>query len=71
MKNITWRRVALILSVVIAGIICFGVGYMIGAMDSAKWIFKQGLKILEMKGMHIDITRTELLEYYIKLKGGM
>ena len=71
MKNITWRRTAIILSIILAGVICFGVGYAMGATDTAKWIFNQGLKILEMKGMHIDITRTELLEYYIKLKGGM
>ena len=71
MKNITWRRTARILSIILAGVICFGVGYAMGAMDTAKWIFNQGLKILEMKGMNIDITRTELLEYYIKLKGGM
>lgn len=67
MKNITWRRVALILSVVIVGIVAFGVGYSIGALSVADFLIEKAVNM----GIVDDISKVELMEYYIKLKGGV
>ncbi len=71
MKNITWRRIALILSLVVAGGISFGAGYAIGAMDTARFMIDQVVRVMGYENIFIDISRMELMEYYIKLKGGM
>ena len=66
MKNMTWRRIALILSVVTAGIIAFGAGYAMGAVDTARRIITIAVEVLEIK----DVSAVELLTQYLKLKGG-
>ena len=66
-----WRRIAMILSVVIAGGIAFGAGYAIGAMDTAKFLISRTLDFLAYKGFPLDISKVELIEYYFKLKGGI
>jgi len=71
MKNITWRKIALIISVILVGAVAFGIGYGLGAVDSAKFMIDKAVKIMQYEGINIDITRAELLQYYIKLKGGI
>ena len=70
MKSITWRRAAIILSFIIIGGIGFGAGYGMGAIATAEFFIDKAVKIMSYEGIFVDITRTELLEYYIKLKGG-
>lgn len=69
MKNKNWRRIAIILSLVVAGIICYGVGYAMGALDTAKFIVSAAEGFMEYQ--EIVIGKADLMEYFIKLKGGM
>ena len=71
MKNINYRRVAVILSVVIIGVIAFGAGYATGAVETTEFLIDQVVKIMGYEGISIDISRWELIEYYLKLKGGI
>ena len=70
MKNVTWRRVAMILSVVVIGLIAFGAGVTIGASEAADFMINQVVKVMGFEDISIDISRVELIEYYLKLKGG-
>ena len=71
MKNITWRRVAMILSVVIVGMLCFGVGYATGAMNTTEFLIEKVVQVMGYENINIDISRVELIQYYLKLKGGI
>jgi len=71
MKNITWRRVAMILSLVIAGLVCFGIGYAIGAMNTTDFLIDKVVQVMGYENINIDISRVELIQYYLKLKGGI
>ncbi len=66
MKNITWRKVGYALLLVGAGAGSYAIGYSIGAIDSAKWFIEQAVNI----GIIDGIGKAELMEYFIKLKGG-
>ena len=70
MKNITWRRVAMILGIVIVGGIAFGAGYSAGALKASEFMIDQVVRIMGYENITIDISRTELLQYFVKLKGG-
>jgi len=71
MKNITWRRVAMILAVVVAGLVCFGVGYATGAMNTTEFLIEKVVQVMGYENISIDISRAELIQYYLKLKGGI
>ena len=66
MKNITWRRIAIILGVLLAAGIAFGAGYSMGAIDTAKRIITIGVEVLEIR----DVNAMDLFTQYLKLKGG-
>jgi len=70
MKNMTWRRIALTLSVVLAGIIAFGVGYAVGAINTTDFLINKIVQVMGYENISIDISRAELIEYFFKLKGG-
>ena len=57
----------MILSVVVAGIVAFGVGYALGASDVANWVIDKAISV----GIINDINKAELWEYYLKMKGGV
>lgn len=66
MKNKIWRRVGytiLLIGAVVAG---YAIGYSIGAIDSAKWFIEQAVNT----GIIDGVGKAELMEYFIKLKGG-
>jgi len=67
MKNITWRRIAIILGVLLAVGIAYGFGYASGAFDTAKKIITLGVEVLEIR----DTNAAELMHQYLKLKGGI
>ncbi len=67
MKNKNWRRIAMILSLVVAGMGCYGIGYLFGSMDTAKYIIKVGAEVLNIE----KIGAAELFQQYMKLKGGL
>ena len=67
MKSITWRRVAIVLGVVIVGLITFGAGYVYGSMSATKTLITIAFDVLDIE----RIGMAELLEQYLKLKGGM
>ena len=71
MKNMTWRRVALVLGLIVACSLCFGAGVAIGAQRTAEFLIEKVVQVMGYEGINIDISRGELLEYYIKLKGGI
>ena len=68
MKNKNWRRIAIILSLVVAGILCYGVGYAMGALDTAKFVVSSAEAFMEYQ--EIVIGKADLMEFFIKLKGG-
>ena len=70
MKNITWRRVAMILGLVVIGFITFGVGYITGTTQAAEFMIDQVVRVIGYENITIDINRIELLQYYRRLKGG-
>ncbi len=70
MKNVTWRRTAIILGVIIIAAISFGVGCAMGAIETAEFLIDEVVRVMKYKEINIDITRVELFEYFIKLKGG-
>lgn len=70
MKNITWKRVAIILGILLAAGIAFGAGYAMGAFDTAKKIITLAVEVLEIR----DVSAAELIHQYLKitgLKGGI
>ena len=71
MKNVTWRRIAMVLGVIVACSLFFGVGMAIGAQRTAEFLIEKVVQIMGYEGINIDISRAELIEYYIKLKGGI
>jgi len=71
MKNANWRRVALVLGLIVACSLFFGAGVAIGAQRTAEFLIEKVVQVMGYEGINIDISRAELLEYYIKLKGGM
>ena len=48
-------------------LIAFGGGYVLGAMDSTKFLIKTAFDVLDIE----RIGMTELIEQYFKLKGGI
>lgn len=62
----TWRRAAMGLGISLVGVIAFGIGYLIGAMDTAKRIITIAVEVLGLEG----IGAAQLFEQYLKLKGG-
>ena len=66
MKNTNWRRAAMIMALVIAGIAAFGVGYISGAGDAAQKLITIAVEVLEIE----KIGAAELFHQYLKLKGG-
>lgn len=70
MKNITWRRVAMVLGLIIIGIIAFGAGYSTGTLDTADFMIEKVVQIMGYENITIDITMPELRQYYLRLKGG-
>ena len=66
----TWRRAAMIMSVVLVGAIAFGAGYAIGAMETAEFLINQVVKIMGYENIYIDISKADLMHYYLRLKGG-
>ena len=70
MKNMTWRRVAIILSIVVVAGMTFGVGYAMGAMETAEFLINQVVKIMGYENIYIDISKADLMHYYLRLKGG-
>lgn len=66
MKNKLWRKLGQILLIVGAGIIGYGIGYSIATTDVAKWFIEAAVDLELVKG----VGRAELMEYFIKLKGG-
>ena len=70
MKNITWRRVAMILGLVVIGFIAFGTGYITGTTQTAEFMIDQVVRVMGYENITIDINRIELLQYYRRLKGG-
>ncbi len=71
MKNNNWRRIALILMIIVGMIIAFEIGVGVGAIETAKWMINQIVKFLEYKGIDLDISKIDMLEYYQKVKGGI
>ena len=70
MRNITWRRVAMILGIIVIAGMAYGVGYSMGALSAAEFMIDQVVKVMGFENISIDISRVELIEYYLKLKGG-
>jgi len=68
MQNKNWRRIALILSIMMAGTIIFGAGYAIGVYDTSKFVVNIAYKFAQYQ--NITLGKAELMEYFIKLKGG-
>ena len=66
MKNIIWRKVGYALLGIVVISISYWVGYSVGIVDSAKWFIKKAVDM----GIVDGIGRAELMEYFIKLKGG-
>ena len=66
MLNDTWRRIGYIALFIIAFIIGYGIGYSIASVDVAKWFIQMAVD----KGIVNGVDKAELLEYYLKLKGG-
>ena len=71
MKNTDWRRIAMILGLVVAGGITYGVGYSMGSLRTAEFMIDQVARIMNYEGITINISRVELFEYFLKLKGGI
>ena len=71
MKNSNWRRVAVILALILIGGIGFGFGVVTGAETAAEFFIDKATDIMGWENIEIDITRTELMDYYRKLKGGI
>ena len=70
MKNVTWRRVAMILGLIIIGMMAFGAGYSSGALSAADFMIEKVVQIMGYENITIDITMPELRQYYLRLKGG-
>ena len=70
MKNMTWRRIAIILLLVVAGLFAFGIGYATGATTIAEFMINKIVQIMGYENITIDITMPELRQYYLRLKGG-
>ncbi len=70
MKNVTWRRVAMILGLIIIGMMAFGAGYSAGALSAADFMIGTIVTIMGYENITIDITMPELRQYYLRLKGG-
>ena len=66
MLNATWRRIGYVALAVILFGIGYGIGYVIGEMDAAKFLVEKAVDL----GMFNDIGKAELMEYWIKMKGG-
>ncbi len=66
-----WRRIAIILGLVVAGSITYGIGYSIGSLRTAEFMIDQVARIMNYEGITINISRVELFEYFLKLKGGI
>ena len=68
MKNINWKRIAIILAITftVVVVIAFGIGYAFGGMDTAKWLINKAVDMGVING----IGKAELMEYFLKLKGG-
>lgn len=52
-----------------AGTVMFGAGYALGAYDTVKIVVNMAYKIVEYQ--NISIGKAELMEYFLKLKGGI
>ena len=70
MKNITWRRVAMILGIIVIAGMAYGVGYSMGVLSAAEFMIDQVVKVMGYENITIDINKIELMTYYLKLKGG-
>ena len=66
MKNKLWRKIGYFGLIVFAGFFGYSIGVVIGTMDSAKWFVEQAVDM----GIIDGIGKAELMEYFIKLKGG-
>lgn len=67
MKNITWRKIALISTITLGVGTAFGVGYALGSLATAEFIVDRALELDLIQ----NVSRMELIEYYLKLKGGV
>lgn len=54
------------LGLVVACLIAFGVGYISGALDTAKRIMYMAVEVLGIE----EVGAAELFQQYLKLKGG-
>lgn len=71
MKNSFYKRLSLTLTIIVACSLVFGLGWAIGASTTASFLIDKAVQLMTYEGISIDISRVELMEYYIKLKGGM
>ena len=70
MKNITWKKIAVGLFILAVAALSLGIGAAFAAQEAAEFIIDKAYKIMGYEGITIDITKPELMEYYLKLKGG-
>ncbi len=66
MKNANWRKAAIIMGLIIAGMVAFGAGYIIGEIDATKRLITIGVEVLGIE----DIGIADLYHQYRRLKGG-
>ncbi len=65
MQNKNYRRIAIIVSTVLLGVIMFGAGYAMGATDTANFIFNRMLEYFEDLGVLKDLSMADLMKYYL------